>query len=80
MGLSDDERKAATTKLSRAAKEEMEKWKRQRGIKAILPKTKNQKMEQRRYNRSVRIADSHELRKTSHGAVSRVRHIKLEEM
>lgn len=72
------EKKAATVQLSRAAKEAMKNWKRENGIKAIVPKTANQKAEMRRYNRAVRTSDSHEMRKISHGAASEVRTIKPE--
>jgi len=78
--MKEDELKAATSRLSRAAKEEMAKWKREKGIKAILPKTANQKAEMRRYNRTARTLDRHEMRKISHGAASEVRVIKPEDL
>jgi len=74
------ERKGVVHQLSKAAREEMEKWKAEQGIKSILPKTKNQKLEQRNCNRNARRLESHEMRKISHGAASEVRHIKPEEI
>jgi hypothetical protein len=69
----------ATRQLSRAAKEAMKEWKAETGIKAILPKTENQKMEKIKYNRSIRARERHELRKVSIGAASEVRIINPKE-
>lgn len=73
-----EDQKAATSRLSRAAKEEMKKWKLENGIKAILPKTANQKAELRRYNKIARAAERHEMRKISHGAASKGRIVEKE--
>ncbi len=72
------ERKGAVHRMSQAAKGEMAKWKEENGIKAILPRTQNQKREQRHYNRTVRCLERCEMRKISHGPASEVRHIKPE--
>lgn len=72
------EKKAATVQLSRAAKEAMKNWKQENGIKAILPKTANQKAELRQYNKIARATERHETRKISHGAASKGRVIEKE--
>lgn len=69
---------AATSRLSRAAKEEMNKWKLENDIKAILPKTANQKAELRQRNKIARAAERHEMRKISHGAASKGRIVEKE--
>lgn len=66
-----EDKNAATSRLNRAAREEMKKWKLENGIKAILPKTVNQKAELRLYNKLTRAAERHEMRKISHGAASK---------
>lgn len=79
MGYSGkDERQVTTSRLSRAAKEAMKEWKEAAGIKAIVPKSKNQKLGQRLYLRRARITESREARKMSRGAASEVRHIEPE--
>ncbi len=77
--MKEDERKIATSRLSHAAKEAMKEWKKKTGIKAIVPKTDNQKREQSRYLRRVRQRNYEEMKTISHGPASDVRHIKLEE-
>lgn len=79
LAMKEDERRAAVSKLSRSAKEAMKEWKRQTGIKAIVPKTKNQKAELRHMGKRARIRDYHESKKISLGAASAVRLIKPEE-
>jgi hypothetical protein len=74
--LIEDERSAAASRLSRAAKEAMREWKKKTGVKTIVPKTKNQRLEMKNRNRSARTRESYEMRKISHGAASRVRTIK----
>jgi hypothetical protein len=69
----------ATRQLSRAAKEAMQEWKAKTGIKAILPKTENQKVEIMKYKKSMRARERHELRKVSIGAASEVRIINPQE-
>lgn len=66
--------------LARRAREAMLQFKKERGLKAILPKTKNQKLELARYHRSKRIQDAHEARKISHGAASDIRILKPEDI
>jgi len=70
---------AMVNMLSRRAKEALLQFKKDRGITAILPRSENQKIETKRYNRRKRIEDAHEARKMSRGAASEVRIIKPEE-
>ncbi len=79
LAMRDDERKASVSKMSRAAKEAMKEWKQQTGIKAIVPKTINQKIDQKRRNAYARKKDREDRRKMSLGAASEVRIIKLGE-
>lgn len=74
-----DEKKIATSKLSGAAKEAMKEWKAKTGIKAIVPKTDQQKREAKKYRQRLRTHERAELRKISHGPASPVRIIKLDE-
>lgn len=71
--MKEEERRTAASKLSRMAKEAMQEWKRRNGIKAIVPKTKNQKLELRICSKHARIRDTHESKKVSLGAASGVR-------
>ena len=64
--------------LVKTAREAMKEWKAKAGIKAVLPKTRNQKMEKIKYSKSVRARERHELRKVSLGAASSVRIVKPE--
>lgn len=75
-----DEKKIATSKLSGAAKEAMKEWKAKTGIKAIVPKTDQQKWEMKKYRQRVRTRDRAEMRKISHGAASPVRILKPEDL
>jgi hypothetical protein len=70
------ERIASVSRLSRAAKEEMKKWKEKSGIRAIVPKTQNQKLGAKRLRLLARKMDRHERRKISLGPASEVRIIK----
>lgn len=72
-------RSATAIRISRAAKEAMLEWKDKTGIKAIISKTKNQKLEMKIYNKHHKKMDAHEARKMSHGRASAVRHIKPED-
>jgi hypothetical protein len=77
--MREDERRASVSRMSTAAHEAMKEWKAKTGIKAVVPKTRNQKMEMQKYNKRVRAEERHELRKVSIGAASGVRMIKPEE-
>lgn len=74
--MKDDEGKAIVSKMSRAAKDAMKEWKQQTGIKAIVPRTINQKIDQKRRNAYARKKDRDERRTMSLGAASEVRIIK----
>jgi hypothetical protein len=74
----EDERKAAVSKLSSAAKDAMSKWKEEQGIKAIIRKTQNQKVGLAISRTRIRKLDAYETRKASFGPASEVRIIKSE--
>ncbi len=76
LAMRDDERKAAVSKISRAAREAMKEWKKENGIRAIVPKTKNEKIGLRQQNKRTRIRDRHLSKTTSLGAASEIRTIK----
>lgn len=78
--MKSDERRSATSRLSRAAKESMTEWKAQHGIKAIVPKTQNQLVEMKRTRSRAKVRDRDEMRKMSHGAASEVRYLKPEDL
>ncbi|WP_253636035.1 hypothetical protein [Bradyrhizobium sp. USDA 4538] len=61
--------------LKRRANEALAEWKNQTGVKAILHKTPNQLIEQKRNRVRARIRDREERRRMSHGAASEVRHL-----
>lgn len=75
-----DERRAATSRLSRAAKAAMAEWKVQQGIKAIVPKTPNQLAELKRYRAYAKTRHKEEMRGVSIGPASGVRHLKPEDL
>lgn len=66
--------------LHRRAKEALAQFKKENALKAIIPKTENQKVQTARWNRSKRIKDVHEARKISSGAASEVRTLKTEDL
>lgn len=61
----------ATRQLAQQAKAEMLRWKGEQNIRAIVPKTANQKNEMRRYNARVRRDNRADT--ASKGAASPVR-------
>lgn len=65
--------------LIAAAREAMTRFKAETGIKAIVPHSKNQRMGEKKRERSKRIEENHQMRKMSRGAASEVRIIKPEE-
>lgn len=73
-------RNGETKSLITAAREAMKEFKSAKGIRVIVPKTKNQRVELKRYQRSKRIEDAHEARKISCGAASGVRILKPEDL
>jgi hypothetical protein len=69
---------AATSKLSRAAKDAMKVWKQKNGIRAIVPKSDNQKIEAKMAARAARSRERIELKKIKLGAASEVRHLVID--
>lgn len=65
--------------LHHRAKAALKEFKKERGIRAILPKTEKQKAEQKAWRRRKSIKDAREEKTMSLGPASEVRHIKLEE-
>lgn len=61
-----------------AAREALDEFKAKRGLKSIVPRSKNQKLATRKANESRRLRDAEILNGQSFGAASKVRHINPE--
>ncbi len=68
-----------TGTLHQRAKAALKEFKKERGIKAIVPKTEKQRADQRAWRRRKQARDAREEKTMSLGAASEVRHIKIEE-
>lgn len=66
----------SASNLSQRAKEALTGFKKERGIRAIVPKTNSQKAAQKNWRKRKRIRDYHEEKTMSLGAASEVRIIK----
>ncbi len=72
-------RSLETKTLIAAAREKLEEFKAQKGLKAIVPRSKNQKLATKKANQARSLREATQLVGQSFGAASEVRTIKPEE-